>query len=123
MDAISTKLLLKIQDVTKTPIEFRWVHLCYVDTEVYEEFCETLEPYENYDDEFNGILSRWCAEEFGINLKMNTQEDLNALKELIKNLYRERYPEVYRDSKTDRQGWIRIWVTQKMRKEIEAHGK
>lgn len=121
MEALDTKLLLKI--FVKSPDGITnsiWVHFCYVQKEVYDEFLNTSKSSE---DQLNDILSRWCFEDFGVRLPMNKQEDLSTLKDLIKDLYKGMYPEFYRDSSTDRQGWTRIWVNHKMKEEIEKNGK
>lgn len=119
MCVTDTKLLLKVKDPTDDALEYKWVHLCYVDTEIYEKFTRIL----GSEEQLNRILSFWCKEDFDIELDMATTEDLNILKESIKEYYRTKYPEIYRYSKTDRQGWTRIWVTNKMRKVVEGIGK
>lgn len=108
------KILLKITDTeTKTS---RWIHLCYADETVYNDYI-----LQNPDSSYmNEVLSRWCKEDFNQDLSMNSIEDVATLKGLVKELYREKYPEVYRDSDTDRQGWLRLWVTSKMKEELDG---
>lgn len=113
---VDTKLLLKVQDGDAS----KWLHLCYVDTDVYVKFVSLSGGTE---EQLNDTLSKWCKEEFNVDLPMATLEDLSTLRDLIKEKYRVEYPDLYRDSKTDRQGWTRIWVTEKMRKETEGNGK
>ena len=114
-----TKLLLKVQESIDEPMKHKWIHLCYVDSEVYKAFIELIGP----EEYINKYLSLWCREDFGVDLNMNVLEDLNALRGLIKEHYKNSYPKVYRDSTTDRQGWTRIWVTEKMREAVENSGK
>ena len=107
------KLLLKI----KNPDEAceRWVHLCYVDSDVFTEFSKL--PL--HDMPLNSILSGWCKEDFDVDLPLQTTEELATFRNLIKEQYKTKYPELFRESETDRQGWTRIWVTNKMKESIE----
>ena len=117
MESQDIKLLVRVyMDDSE---EFHWIHFCYVDDELYKKFASM------YEDQvtLNEILARWCKEDFNIDSKMDKIGDIFQLKELIKDVYKEKYPELFRDSKTDRQGWTRIWMTEKMREEIEFHGK
>lgn len=121
MEALDTKLLLKMSiRGSDGAISNTWVHFCYVQKDIYDQFLSTSKSSE---DQLNNILSRWCFEEFGVKLLMDKPEDLATLKELIKDRYKSMYPEFYRDSSTDRQGWTRIWVNHKMREEIEKNGE
>lgn len=108
------KILLKIIDSeTNTP---KWIHLCYADEAIYSEYTlqNTASGY------MNNVLSRWAEEDFKVNLSMESVEDVATLKSLVKELYKEKYPEVYRDSATDRQGWLRLWVNNKMKEELKS---
>lgn len=108
-----TKLLLKISNPEDNGE--KWVHLCYVDTDIYEEFIKS----QSSDTSLNDILSSWCKEDFGVTLPLQTTEALATFRMLVKNHYRTTYPDVFRDSETDRQGWTRIWVTNKMKEAVE----
>lgn len=116
---VDTKLLLKVNAENKGVIQPKWVHLCYVDTEVFEKFTELFGSRE----ELNKYISTWFEKDFNKTLNMSSYEDLRALKDTLKSYYKDKYPELYRGSETDRQGWTRIWVTEKMKKEIEENGK
>jgi hypothetical protein len=35
-------------------------------------------------------------------------------------MYSERYPEIFLDNEIDRQGWVRVWLTDKIKKMLEA---
>ena len=105
------KLLLKITDPdTNMPL---WVHLCYADEAVYKDYL-LKHPHGGY---MNAVISKWAKQDFDVELTMDTNEDLNTLKNLVKEKYKEKYPEVYRDSNTDRQGWLRLWLNNKMKEE------
>ena len=109
------KILLKINDAeTDAP---KWVHLCYADENLYNTYLFLQ------SDEYkcmNPTLSDWAKEDFNVDLSMNSIEDIATLKQLVKEAYREKYPEIYRDSPTDRQGWLRIWVNNKMKEAIDS---
>jgi hypothetical protein len=47
--------------------------------------------------------------------------DVDKLKGLIRELYRVRYPEIYTESKTDNQGWIRLWYKNHMEEAIKCY--
>lgn len=112
------KILLKIVDPeTNQP---RWVHLCYADGNTYAEYLNE-HPNTSESSEFmNTTLSRWAKEDFDIDLAMDNLEDMATLKSHVKELYREKYPEIYRDSNTDRQGWLRLWVNNKMKEDMSC---
>lgn len=96
----------------------KWVHFCYVSEELKEEFDEKvgrLQRTANY------WAIKWAMEDFGIS-QVDTQEQLLDLKERIKNMYKDKYPELYIDSSTDSQGWLRVWYTNHMMKELEYIG-
>ena len=107
-------ILLKINDAeTDTS---KWVHLCYADENLYNTYLFLQ------SDEYkcmNPTLSAWAKEDFNVDLSMDSIEDIATLKKLVKEAYREKYPEIYRDSPTDRQGWLRIWVNNKMKEAID----
>lgn len=117
MESQDIKLLVRVY--TDDSEEFHWIHFCYVDDELYKKFIAIHEDGISLND----LLARWCKKDFNIDSKMDKLEDVSQLKNLIKDVYKERYPELFRDSRTDRQGWTRIWVMEKMREEIELNGK
>ena len=108
-----SKIVLKINNPEKE--NFRWVHLCYADKDIYSKYAEVNEILY-----MNESLSKWAKEDFNIDLTMDSVEDIYKLKELVKELYKEKYPEIYRDSNTDRQGWLRLWVNSKMKEELDS---
>jgi hypothetical protein len=46
-------------------------------------------------------------------------DDIYEAKEYIKKLYSETYPEVYLHGEGDRQGWTRVWLTDKIKRLLE----
>ena len=113
MERTDTKILIKLHDGYTT----KWVHLCYVDSELYKEFLQTPVGSKT----INELILNWSKNDFGVPLStLSNMADLEVVKELIKKTYKALYPDLYRDSETDRQGWIRVWITNNMKKEIEA---
>ena len=108
MDTI--KILVKVSaDDNNDP---RWVHLCYIDKQLYEAF---IENHGGIDKDF---ICKHCKEDFDFDLKLCTDKDLSTLRDLVKDHYSKKYPEIYLESPTDRQGWLRIWVTNKIKEEL-----
>ena len=113
-----TKVLLKVLDANDDRI--KWVHLCYLSSDLYNKF---IYERDMKTIDMNDILSRWCKEEFLVDLHMATSKDIHLLKELVKDFYKRAHPEYVLDSKTDRQGWLRVWITRKMMEELKIYGK
>ena len=49
---------------------------------------------------------------------MTRAQDITVLKELILDKYSKIFPYLSRPSKTDRQGWIRVWLSEHMEREM-----
>lgn len=97
----------------------RWVHVCYVNAELYNLY---MAETGMTTAQWNEILTRWCYEEFHYECAMSTTRDLELLKGLVKDRARKIYPDIfYSVGKTDRQGWMRIWVEKKMREDIHEY--
>lgn len=107
------KLLLKVLDENRDKLV--WEHLCYVPKELYLKFLRAygLERFEMAD-----YVTRWAKEDFNIDLPMTTAKDITILRELVIDKYRSVYPHLTRKSQTDRQGWLRVWVSTHMEKEL-----
>ena len=103
------KLLLKLSAPDKGS---RWMHLCYINRELHVTYSKKFGHLNN------NSLSRWGKQDFGVDMEVCTVEDLDKLKALVKAYYSEKYPEVYYDSTTDHQGWLRLWITNKMKEEL-----
>ena len=115
-----TKLLVKIHDGDGKAA--KWVHLCYIDSELFSKFT-TIAQYST-----NDYLKQWILEDFGTDV-LSEKNDLISSKSLLKfrelicKRYKNQYPDLCRQSKTDRQGWVRVWVSEHIRKELNQHGK
>ena len=106
------KLVLKLR-TPKYP-EPRWIHMCYIDRTLHNAYTAQVHHVNNES------LSKWCKEDFGVDMEVKTDADLNKLKDMVKDLYSEKYPELYYESTTDHQGWFRIWVQNKMKEELDG---
>lgn len=95
-----TKIHYKIVD--------SWVHFCYVD-DMYKDSIE--KPMDK--------IRSWAYKDFGIE-NLETMKELTNLKETIRNSYREKYPELFRESSVDTQGWVRVWFTQHLKEELSG---
>ena len=112
------KLLLKVID-DRTG-HGKWLHLCYIPEDLFNEYKKNR-PQDVGN--MNGTLSRWAKEDFGRDIFVNTVSELETLKVLVRDYCKEAYPEVYLDQSTDRQGWLRVWISKKMKEELENNGE
>jgi hypothetical protein len=96
-----------------------WSHFCYVPSDIKNRF-DNLVNTQNFLT--NYWVALWAHSEFDL-FQIDTPESIQTLKETIKNKYRERYPELYVDSNTDKQGWLRVWYTENMEKELKEIGR
>ena len=113
-----TKLLIKIFD--KDSNSNKWVHLCYVPETLYEMYRTQLPDHVL---SFNETLSKWVKEDFDVNVSVTDALGLETMKSLVKEYYKETYPEVYLEQSTDRQGWLRVWIVRKMKEDLEIDGE
>lgn len=111
--------LAKIQVKIQKDNSAVWVHFCYVPVEVKERFDKYVNTNNFYS---NYWIAQWAYNEFNL-MEIDTPEGMSALKEAIKNKYRERYPELYVESNTDKQGWLRVWYTENMERELREIGR
>lgn len=95
------------------------MHFCYVADEIKQEFDRKVNSrYGMLTPEW---VSKWAKEDFCLAVK--DKYDLESLRQLIKNMYAKKYPELFIGSKKDRQGWSRVWYTEKMQKEMDKLGE
>lgn len=111
------KMLIKV--VNESSDRSEWTHISYVDKELYRRFMEE-KGLETTD--LNDVLSRWAKEDFNANLPMSSKNDILVLKHLVKDFYKRAHPELYIDSNTDRQGWMRVWLSKKIKEELRIYG-
>lgn len=113
-----TKILIKIFD--KESNTNKWVHLCYVPETLYEMYRTQLPDHLLG---LNTTLSEWIKRDFDVDLDITNNEELETMKGLIKNHYKETYPDIYLEQSTDRQGWLRVWIVRKMREDLGIDGE
>lgn len=109
-----SKFMLKIRKKT----ENEWVHFCYVPFSTREAFYAKVSVKGWLNNEW---VRHWAKNDFGLKT-IDTVNGLVELKQAIKDWASEKYPEIYEknyDGALDKQGWIRVWVTQHMEEEIE----
>lgn len=66
-------------------------------------------------------VSRWAKEDFNIDLPMSTYKDIAILRELVLDKYSNAYPHLVRKTETDRQGWMRVWVSNHMERDLQRN--
>lgn len=108
------KFIIKVVDENKDKLV--WEHLCYAPRDLYLKFLEVkgLERFEMAD-----YVSKWAMEDFNIDLPMTTFKDIVILRQLILDKYSSAYPHLIRKSNTDHQGWVRVWVSTHMEKDLQ----
>lgn len=111
------KFSLKVVDENQDKLV--WEHFCYAPRELYLKFIELnhIERFEMAD-----WVSRWAREDFNVEIAVTTSKDISLLKVLIMDKYSTVYPHLIRQSHTDRQGWIRVWVSTHMEREMRKNG-
>ena len=111
------KFLVKV--LNEDTDKLSWEHLCYAPKELYLKFLRVkgLERFQMAD-----FVSSWAREDFNIELPISTYRDIAILRELVLDKYSNAYPHLLRKSETDRQGWMRVWVSTHMEKELQKNG-
>lgn len=110
----SIKVILKVLNEDQDTV--RWEHLCYVPSSTYIEF---LRRKDITRAEIADWIRIWAHEDFNIDLPMTTLKDMKILKELVQDKYLTVYPHIAkRYGKMDYQGWLRVWLTAHMEKEL-----
>jgi len=90
-----------------------WFHFCYVPKDLWEQYTDKFKVA-NLDSQ----VKAWLKLDFG--LDVSHMDDIQVAKEHIKKLYAEVYPDVYLSTVGDRQGWTRVWLSEKIKHTLEA---
>ena len=108
------KFLVKVLDENRN--ELVWEHVCYAPRELYLTYLKRfgLERFEMAD-----ALSKWAKTDFNVDIPVTTEKDIRIIKELIYDKYRNIYPNIARISNTDHQGWVRVWVSYHMERDLK----
>lgn len=112
------KVLIKILDEDTEKIV--WAHVCYVKKDLYLKFLDTFGIGRL---EVADFLSKWAKEDFSQDLTMTLKRDLKILKSLVMDKYSRLCPTIYNNNMIDIHGWMRVWMTEKMEKELKKLGK
>jgi hypothetical protein len=91
-----------------------WFHFCYIPRELWIQCKDTL-GIANLDSQ----VKLWINQDFGLDIVH--MDDMYKVKQCIKDMYSKRYPEVFLDSDSDRQGWVRVWLTEKIKAMLEEN--
>jgi len=95
-----------------------WIHICYLNRNLYLTFLQKMGCTRA---EVADFMAKWAKKDFNMNLSMSCVRDIAILKELIRDRYRIAHPNIFLNTSTDRQGWFRIWMTEKMERELKQH--
>ena len=113
--------LTKIQAKVKCSTGFVWSHFCYVPKDVKDTFDRTVNTEAKTS---NHYINLWAKQDFDCNVTETsdlTMDGFETLKTAIKEKYKNIYPELYMESNIDTMGWMRLWYTEHMKKEIMAY--
>nr|DAH73208.1 MAG TPA: hypothetical protein [Caudoviricetes sp.] len=115
------KVMLKVihedRSKKKNPM---WTHFCYVNSDVYSAFFDT---FGLTADEFPSYLTKWTREDFNLELDFTMNNHIRILKELVIDKYKQLYPHMYYNDVVDNHGWMRVWLSEKMGKEIRRYDR
>lgn len=116
MTEVLIKFLIKV--LNEDTDKLSWEHVCYAPRDLYLKFLaqKGLQRFQMAD-----CVSRWVREDFNTDLPMTTAKDINILRELVLDKYNSAYPHLVRRSETDRQGWLRVWVTNHMERDLQRN--
>lgn len=98
----------------------RWKHFCYVDEKLFKTY---LEHYKLERSEFSQVIERWVLEEFNVIVQFQTDWEVDKVRELIFDRYTKVYPYVAINRVIDHKGWVGIWVTEQMGRELKKHAR
>jgi hypothetical protein len=93
-----------------------WIHFCYVPYDIKDKFDKLINtPRRNP----NYWIKKWL-EDLGVVIsEVITPEDLSRIKAVIRDEYKDKYPELFIENETDKQGWLRVWYTSNLQKELD----
>ena len=91
-----------------------WFHFCYIPMDIWEQY-QSKYKVNNMDVQ----IKEWIKQDFG--LDVTHMMDLDKAKDYIKKKYAEAYPQVFLQADSDRQGWTRVWLTEKIKTLLEEN--
>ena len=110
------KIKVLIKCIDELDDNYKWMHLCYADYNLYQTFLKTMGISRK---DLSVYISKWVKQDFNYDTSMSYRNDIFILRQLIRENYKIAYPELVIDSETDRQGWLRVWLTKHMKQEID----
>lgn len=108
------KLMIKLLDEDSGRV--RWFHVCYIGSKLYNLF---LQEKQIDSIQFADYIADWFNKDFGQHITMTSKRDLNIVKGVVKEKYRVIFPSIYNNTQIDSQGWVRIWLSEKMEEELK----
>lgn len=90
--------------------EFVWRHFCYVPFSL-------LNQYGKSGVALSENIVKWAEADTGV--KIVDLRSLRLAKSKIKALYKQKYPDLYLENDTDKQGWNRLWIIEHIKEELE----
>ena len=108
------KIVLKLLDEDTN--DLKWFHLCYVGSSLYNNFLKT---FDTDSIGFADYIADWLKKDFNLDISLTTKKDLNILRAVIVDKYKRLFPVIYNNSDIDINGWIRVWIMQKMEEELK----
>lgn len=91
-----------------------WFHFCYIPMDIWEKY-QSKYKVNNMDVQ----IKEWIKQDFGFDV--THMIDLDKAKDCIKKKYAKAYPQVFLQADSDRQGWTRVWLTEKIKTLLEEN--
>lgn len=94
----------------------KWMYVCDIGAKLYNTFLRKMGIDEK---QFSDYVADWFKVDFGFNFAMSTRRDLAILKGSVKERYKILYPSIYANTDITPEGWVRIWISEKMERELK----
>lgn len=95
-------------------------YVCHMNSELYNEFCNLFGV--EYKDLYWWI-AKWTKEDFNLSYDFCKANDLRILRELVLDKYATLYPFIYYNNLIKVDGWMRVWISEHMGREIKRYDK
>lgn len=116
--AIMKKILFRVDRCG----DLEWVHFCYVPAEVRDRFFAVTKMT---NDELKHCVEHWLYEDYKAIVKINTYDDVDKARQVIKQRFHTEYSELYimgdGGGNPSVFGIVRMWLVQHMRVEIAKY--
>lgn len=108
------KLVIKVLDLDTNRTD--WVHVCYLSQDLYTAFIEALGIG---SDELVNYMIKWAYSDFRTYVTLSTKQELQTLKSLVMDKYKEINPTIFKTSLIDTKGWMRVWISEHIERELK----